>query len=42
MWPALAAREGDWYPAGLGKRDFKGLFGFKVFLMVAMTMWVFC
>jgi hypothetical protein len=38
MWPALAAREGDWYPAGLGRRDPKGLFGFKVFLTIATGM----
>ena len=25
MWPLLAAREGDWYPAGLKSRDFQGL-----------------
>jgi hypothetical protein len=30
MWPLLAKREGDWYPAGLGPHDFQGLFGYKV------------
>jgi hypothetical protein len=38
MWPELAKREGDWYPAGLSKRDFKGLFGYKVFLSIALNM----
>jgi hypothetical protein len=30
MWPLMARKEGDWYPAGLGSHDFQGLFGYKV------------
>lgn len=30
MWPMLAKKEGDWYPAGLTDGDFRGLFGYKV------------
>jgi hypothetical protein len=25
MWPLISRHEGDWYPAGLGTRDFKGV-----------------
>lgn len=30
MWPLLAKKEGDWYPAGIQDGDFRGLFGYKV------------
>jgi hypothetical protein len=30
MWPLMARKEGDWYPAGLDSHDFRGLFGYKV------------
>lgn len=30
MWPLIANHEGEWYPAGLGSTDFKGLYGYKV------------
>lgn len=40
MWPLISQKEGDWFPSGLGSHDFKGLFGYKVFLTIAMTMWV--
>jgi hypothetical protein len=30
MWPLMAKKEGDWFPAGLGSHDFQGLFGYKV------------
>eukprot|EP00775_Hariotina_reticulata_P009952 gene9952-10107_t len=38
MWPLMEKREGDWYPAGLDPHDFQGLFGYKVFLTIAMLM----
>uniref|UniRef100_A0A383W0U8 Uncharacterized protein n=1 Tax=Tetradesmus obliquus TaxID=3088 RepID=A0A383W0U8_TETOB len=38
MWPLMEKREGDWFPAGLGKQDFRGLFGYKVFLTIAILM----
>lgn len=38
MWPLMARKEGDWYPAGLGSHDFQGLFGYKVFLVIAILM----
>lgn len=30
MWPLIANHEGDWYPAGLGASNFRGLYGYKV------------
>ncbi len=27
---------GDWFPAGLSEKDFRGLFGYKVFLAMAI------
>ncbi|KAK9831441.1 hypothetical protein WJX81_005019 [Elliptochloris bilobata] len=38
MWPAIAAKAGDWYPAGLKERDFSGLYGYKVFFAVAVFL----
>ena len=29
LWPLLATKAGDWFPAGLSEHDFKGLFGYK-------------
>lgn len=30
LWPFISTKSGDWYPAGLGSNDFKGLYGYKV------------
>lgn len=30
LWPFISTKAGDWYPAGLGSNDFKGLYGYKV------------
>lgn len=38
MWPLLAAREGDWYPAGVDGGDLKGLGGYKIWLSVALLL----
>lgn len=32
------AQEGDWFPHGLKKRSFSGLFGYQVFLALAVFM----
>jgi len=32
MWPLIANHEGEWYPAGLSSSDFRGLYGYKVYL----------
>ncbi|WIA41031.1 hypothetical protein OEZ86_004669 [Tetradesmus obliquus] len=38
MWPLMKTREGDWFPAGLDQHDFRGLFGYKVFLVISILM----
>ena len=30
LWLFVSSKAGDWYPAGLGSNDFKGLYGYKV------------
>jgi len=32
LWPFISEHAGDWYPADLGSNDFKGLYGYKVWL----------
>ena len=32
LWPFVSEHAGDWYPADLGSNDFKGLYGYKVWL----------
>ncbi|MFS7970348.1 putative oligopeptide transporter, OPT superfamily [Helianthus anomalus] len=38
LWPFIDARAGDWYPADLGSNDFKGLYGYKVFVAIALIL----
>ncbi|KAI3784624.1 hypothetical protein L1987_43726 [Smallanthus sonchifolius] len=38
LWPFIATRAGDWYPADLGSNDFKGLYGYKVFVAIALIL----
>ncbi|KAL2629291.1 hypothetical protein R1flu_013977 [Riccia fluitans] len=38
LWPLINTREGDWFPAGLGPTDFKGLYGYKVFIAIAIVL----
>ena len=38
MWPLLKQKAGDWYPAGLSSKDLKGMFGYKVWLTLALLM----
>lgn len=38
MWPLIANREGDWYPADLGSSNFRGLYGYKVFIAIAVIL----
>ena len=37
-WPMIAKKEGDWYPKGLKEKDFRGLYGYQVFLAIAVFM----
>ncbi|KMZ58118.1 Yellow stripe-like transporter 12 [Zostera marina] len=38
LWPFISSRAGDWYPDGLESNDFKGLYGYKVFLAIAIIL----
>ncbi|KAJ8771919.1 hypothetical protein K2173_027096 [Erythroxylum novogranatense] len=38
LWPFISKHAGDWYPAGLGGSDFKGLYGYKVFIAIALIL----
>ena len=37
-WPLIAAKESDWFPEGLKEKDFRGLYGYKVFLAIAVFL----
>ncbi|KAK9104110.1 hypothetical protein Scep_020954 [Stephania cephalantha] len=38
LWPFISKYAGDWYPADLGSSDFKGLYGYKVFIAIALIL----
>ncbi|KAH0984532.1 hypothetical protein GBA52_011709 [Prunus armeniaca] len=38
LWPLISQYAGDWYPADLGSNDFKGLYGYKVFIAIALIL----
>ncbi|XP_057800489.1 probable metal-nicotianamine transporter YSL6 isoform X2 [Salvia miltiorrhiza] len=38
LWPFVSTKAGDWYPAGLGSNDFKGLYGYKVFVAISLIL----
>ncbi|KAL2240658.1 probable metal-nicotianamine transporter YSL6 isoform X1 [Sesamum indicum] len=38
LWPFISQRAGDWYPADLGSNDFKGLYGYKVFVAISLIL----
>lgn len=38
LWPFISTHAGDWYPANLGSNDFKGLYGYKVFIAIALIL----
>lgn len=38
LWPLISQHAGDWYPAGLESNDFKGLYGYKVFVAIALIL----
>ncbi|KAM5574741.1 putative metal-nicotianamine transporter YSL6 [Rosa sericea] len=38
LWPFISQHAGDWYPADLGSNDFKGLYGYKVFIAIALIL----
>ncbi|XP_022741762.1 probable metal-nicotianamine transporter YSL6 [Durio zibethinus] len=38
LWPFISAHAGDWYPSGLENNNFKGLYGYKVFIAIALIL----
>ncbi|CAH2080140.1 unnamed protein product [Thlaspi arvense] len=38
LWPFISQHAGDWYPAHLEANDFKGLYGYKVFIAIAIIL----
>lgn len=38
MWSYIGAREGIWYPKDLGPSSVGGIYGYKVFLAIAILM----
>ncbi|KAK9925539.1 hypothetical protein M0R45_033861 [Rubus argutus] len=38
LWPLISQHAGHWYPADLGSDDFKGLYGYKVFIAIALIL----
>ncbi|GKV40620.1 hypothetical protein SLEP1_g48239 [Rubroshorea leprosula] len=38
LWPFISSHSGDWYPANLGSNDFKGLYGYKVFIAISLIL----
>ncbi|KAE8021304.1 hypothetical protein FH972_007208 [Carpinus fangiana] len=38
LWPLISQHAGDWYPADLGSNDFKGLYGYKVFIAISLIL----
>ncbi|XP_057983623.1 probable metal-nicotianamine transporter YSL6 [Malania oleifera] len=38
LWPFISKHAGDWFPADIGSNDFKGLYGYKVFIAIALIL----
>ncbi|KZV42066.1 hypothetical protein F511_18412 [Dorcoceras hygrometricum] len=38
LWPFISQHAGDWYPAGLQSNDFRGLYGYKVFIAISVIL----
>ncbi|KAK4272207.1 hypothetical protein QN277_020794 [Acacia crassicarpa] len=38
LWPFISSHAGYWYPADLGRNDFKGLYGYKVFISISLIL----
>jgi OPT family oligopeptide transporter len=36
MWPLISKNEGDWYPAGLPRNSFEGLYAYQTFTAIAL------
>lgn len=38
LWPFIATQSGDWYPDNLSSSDFRGLYGYKVFVAISIIL----
>lgn len=38
MWPLIQNKAGDWYPKGLSPTNLQGLYGYKVFVAIAIIL----
>ncbi|RAL49740.1 hypothetical protein DM860_002031 [Cuscuta australis] len=38
LWPFISQYAGDWYPSNLESNDFKGLYGYKVFISISLIL----
>lgn len=38
LWPFIGKHAGDWYPDNLESNDFKGLYGYKVFIAISLIL----
>ncbi|KAH7331950.1 hypothetical protein KP509_20G059900 [Ceratopteris richardii] len=38
MWPLIEKKAGDWYPADVGGTNLRGLYGYKVFVSIAIIL----
>uniref|UniRef100_A0A0E0KPV5 Uncharacterized protein n=1 Tax=Oryza punctata TaxID=4537 RepID=A0A0E0KPV5_ORYPU len=38
LWPFIAKQAGDWYPDNLSSTDFRGLYGYKVFVAISIIL----
>ncbi|XP_031476606.1 probable metal-nicotianamine transporter YSL6 [Nymphaea colorata] len=38
LWPFISKHAGYWYPEDLGSNDFKGLYGYKVFIAISLIL----
>ncbi|CAM0904884.1 unnamed protein product [Alopecurus aequalis] len=38
LWPFITKQAGDWYPDNLSSSDFRGLYGYKVFVAISIIL----
>ncbi|XP_039772605.1 probable metal-nicotianamine transporter YSL5 isoform X2 [Panicum virgatum] len=38
LWPFISAQAGHWYPDNLSSSDFRGLYGYKVFIAISIIL----
>ncbi|XP_047067242.1 probable metal-nicotianamine transporter YSL5 isoform X2 [Lolium rigidum] len=38
LWPFITTQAGDWYPDNLSSSDFRGLYGYKVFVAISIIL----